>query len=929
MTSIPKKNKILKNEFNTVQKSFSVLAQKQKSPQSSKKIKKEAPKNRKLDPVTTQPKSSASKKTNNKKSLSSKIAITSTNVLSKKAIKIVNNTQVKKNTALTLPKNTQIRVLSPFRFPAIRTIQVSLVARVVGVFLVFIGGFFSLINFQYIHVSSNFVGIHKQLATTLDSTTTSTTTSTIISSGTTSTLSTTTDTTPDVQIHVESTDLTLSATVPISIVVPDAQEIIVIAEDRSTGNLLVLGNALRVDTTTWRYYWNTTIYPNGEYRIFVSVQNAFGNYKSNGTDTYTIRNTVTVTDSIVSTSTTTSGTTTIDSTTSTQVSLQISENNPLQGNVSIQAYTSKSDELSIYAQNIDTRIKYFIGFAVYHSGDEWRLNWNSVNIPNGNYNLFARSKIGTQYTNSPIIAKTIKNSEPIASSTTTIEFATTTPTPPQSSDQLTQKVTITLSKQSPLSNFVELNIDALYLDNVEIYALPKNSLTSFFIGSAQKITDTNWRYAWNTTQTPNGDYLVYAKVKNVYGLYESEKITTKVLNEVSTSLTDEQEILIDKLYTAGDGLKKITDNINVTQPTTQSDIQSDNTMIVAESTYIEPVDVFLASLDLSQFDKSTTETIQGALVNYRNSLDTFLVEYEKALRNNDVDTQTQIKADIDALQKKLMLSLSGTVTDSDIINKLNNYTSRIAFESQSLTEDNQRILINRIGEAVYKDSDSDEISDYDEVNLYKTNPFVADTDGDGYIDSSEITLGYNPSDSKSESYIAYDSAQDTGITRNDILYVKTISTIYPEDISADTSTRANPEALITGTGLPNSFVTLYIYSTPIVVTVKTDDSGSWSYIFDKELDDGNHTIYVGITDNSGKIIAKSNPLFFVKTAEAYTQIDQSNTLNYDASGPSLLNVNLLLLIGSLAIVSLGLALILLGIHVSRKKYPQPLDLVHE
>ena len=72
-----------------------------------------------------------------------------------------------------------------------------------------------------------------------------------------------------------------------------------------------------------------------------------------------------------------------------------------------------------------------------------------------------------------------------------------------------------------------------------------------------------------------------------------------------------------------------------------------------------------------------------------------------------------------------------------------------------------------------------------------------------------------------------------------------------------------------GKGLPNSFVTIYIYSNdPIIVTMKTNANGDWEYVLDKNLEDGNHEAYVAVTDNTGKITAKSEPLFFVKTAQA-------------------------------------------------------------
>lgn len=42
------------------------------------------------------------------------------------------------------------------------------------------------------------------------------------------------------------------------------------------------------------------------------------------------------------------------------------------------------------------------------------------------------------------------------------------------------------------------------------------------------------------------------------------------------------------------------------------------------------------------------------------------------------------------------------------------------------------------------DLDKDGLLDYDEINIYQTNPDKADTDSDGYIDGLEIAHGYSP-----------------------------------------------------------------------------------------------------------------------------------------------------------------------------------------
>jgi len=48
------------------------------------------------------------------------------------------------------------------------------------------------------------------------------------------------------------------------------------------------------------------------------------------------------------------------------------------------------------------------------------------------------------------------------------------------------------------------------------------------------------------------------------------------------------------------------------------------------------------------------------------------------------------------------------------------------------------------------DTDGDHISDYDEINIYRTNPEKVDTDDDGYSDWEELNNGYSPLNSSSK-----------------------------------------------------------------------------------------------------------------------------------------------------------------------------------
>ncbi|MCL5667248.1 MAG: FG-GAP-like repeat-containing protein [Patescibacteria group bacterium] len=58
------------------------------------------------------------------------------------------------------------------------------------------------------------------------------------------------------------------------------------------------------------------------------------------------------------------------------------------------------------------------------------------------------------------------------------------------------------------------------------------------------------------------------------------------------------------------------------------------------------------------------------------------------------------------------------------------------------------VILNLPDDAILQglDTDSDGISDYDELFTYYTNPYVADTDADGFADNYEIDNGLNPVD---------------------------------------------------------------------------------------------------------------------------------------------------------------------------------------
>ncbi|MBM3271765.1 hypothetical protein FJY94_00540 [Candidatus Kaiserbacteria bacterium] len=212
-------------------------------------------------------------------------------------------------------------------------------------------------------------------------------------------------------------------------------------------------------------------------------------------------------------------------------------------------------------------------------------------------------------------------------------------------------------------------------------------------------------------------------------------------------------------------------------------------------------------------------------------------------------------------------------------------THELAKAATSIAQEREK-LQERNGEDLYRDSDGDGVSDYDEQHIYKTDPHNAFTGGSLLTDGERILLGLDAR-SASPALVPVESPLTTGTESQYLFEVTDISFVPNADDAAEVVSRSTVETdgpsistasstqqavsqdlVIAGRALPNSFVTLYIFSDPIVVTVKTDEHGAWAYTLDKTLPNGSHTLYVAMVDNGGRIVAKSKPVSFTQTAEA-------------------------------------------------------------
>jgi len=198
---------------------------------------------------------------------------------------------------------------------------------------------------------------------------------------------------------------------------------------------------------------------------------------------------------------------------------------------------------------------------------------------------------------------------------------------------------------------------------------------------------------------------------------------------------------------------------------------------------------------------------------------------------------------------------------------------KILSTQEKLILDDGDNLVQTAPVALMIDSDQDGLPDDIEIRL-GTDPFKADTDGDGYIDGAEVKSNYNPSGEGKLGKVL--SPVEEAIISNKILGQPKVEGEVSENLSVDSidnildENNLNRGYSLEGIAESDNIITLYIYSDlPLVATVKADEYGNWQYKFNQSLIEGEHEVYVALNDNTGKIIAKSNPLsFFIKEAKA-------------------------------------------------------------
>lgn len=823
-----------------------------------------------------------------------------------------------KATSLSLQKfqpSFELALLSPFRFP-IDTQQLAVsAARYGGVFFVAIGAIFTLIfashsfspQAQTALVSSTYDPATELLSTQCDNS----------GSGTDVQCGQPADQKPPVSFDLNNPS-SLTGSVQVKVKVKDASSATLMAFYKTQNEEITIGRLTKVSSDTWEMYWNTDQFNEGEYKLKALVENRYGAYEAVDTKYVQIIHPVLekVIDPIISSGTGDRTEEIADEDEEAPISsVVLSTDKRSENEFRFEIAVDGAEKVKVYARAMTATDKKLLGYAYKSSADIWRYRWLPGSVMSGEY---------------AILAVAVINAEQFESNTERVMVggkAVSTPIIVIESEEAGEEVTASSSEdtailapvielktgtQPPFSKFVPVLVDVKDALSVDVYLLPRNSLVQRYIGSAKSIDQDTWSLNWDTVLTPNGEYKLLAYVKNRFGTYSKDTAYMKVQNELKITYTETQQEQISTLTDIGAQAAPAVAILE--EPSAETSVPAERTVAETEARADSEVSGEQDEASAADLPPEQKEPdINTLMASFKEELDAEFQRFAAALRSKDPEAIETVKARLETLKKRIVNSELGDRNSEELTRKIDTYLNDAVIRVEEDVKRVENILIERTAEKTVLDSDSDGISDYDEVAFYGTNPFGADSDNDGFMDGAEILSGYNPLDSRSEASVAYESPKEAGIIREDILQVSSIVTAEKNE-----GQEKSAAAIISGKALPNSFVTLYIFSTPVVVTIKTDEEGGWNYRFDKELEDGEHQIYVGVTDNAGKLVAKSNPFTFVKEAEAFTAV---GTVGAAAVEPprSFISEYMVYLVLSISVVAIGLVLILLGLHLDSRQ----------
>lgn len=442
-----------------------------------------------------------------------------------------------------------------------------------------------------------------------------------------------------------------------------------------------------------------------------------------------------------------------------------------------------------------------------------------------------------------------------------------------------------------LDGIVELSVEELEAEDIQVQLSGTPSGDSLYIGTMTETSPSNWSLDWDTGALPNGRFYLFLLVRTSGQVYVTEGTEVRIKNSISRisfssvkealrrstrDMPENFRVALDaKLQNIENKFEREKEVVKGASDFTNERITKRNEEIVnIVFSYLENnISVREESLSPdSLYEKEARANFISELSRAAN----ILIERAMQVLADQAPTR-QEKYLVDRISYELkreiqkergeLLRKSDQQDFEDFDQKaleaiLEDVEARKGVISRRVTQhylENSRLGVG-YGNFL-NDLDRDFLYNDEELE-YGTNMLSPDSDGDGVRDYFEIVNGFDPLDSSDVSLATLGDPRDQGQVGASEHRIEQVRSVVLEK-------KGSSGLQITGKAPPGSFNLVYIYSErPVVVSVRADNSGSWRYVYDRPLAEGEHQVYVAEVNNKGELINRSPAFGFVKQSAA-------------------------------------------------------------
>ncbi len=563
-------------------------------------------------------------------------------------------------------------------------------------------------------------------------------------------------------------------------------------------------------------------------------------------------------------------------------------------------------------------------------------NNNSNNDNEDNDDSYDDRIVATNYTsqntNAPSAAPVADNPYSLQTATLAVQVANETNDAPalEGEREPVSETVILPAADAELAAFlktmaVDLKLKTANAQSVLFYIRKGITAAPLYLGRGTQTSAGVWEYAvdLNVNPLPNGNYYIFAQInRGDSKIYRSTDVYIAI--SIAPPENKEQKEAMEKI---------MAENV-VSIEESEKNIYSSVEQTAAAPSFQKP-DMEAKMTELAQlvrifqrldnlFEEKTAQKEIGAaqVARLNGEIANLPVGTAELILSDKIRARQYFAEQNKILEKEITVIRAGmekTTQDIDtlideILSFAQNDAERQLMETQ-IIKMRQEVILGEKGiiesrKILLRDTDGDGLADGREIEL-GTSLLNPDTDGDGLLDGDEVANGRDP-------LVPDEIVIDPNIDVSATTPVK--SDLYTVDKVAAVKLPGSGDVAIvlSGRGLPLSYVKLFIYSQPVIVAVKTDEYGQWTYTLDKPLDDGQHTVYATLVNSQGRIAARSEVYIFKKTGDQVERVIAGQEASV-SSAMSKIMENFKFIIISVVVIAVTAALAAIGFFANRGK----------